>query len=142
MNGSASVATSTTGSERADAVSSTSGNAPWGVTGSVIVPGSSEDSEGGSGGDANDTCGVAALLEAITRQVGGVTWCSEASAMLEPDEKLSARRGAVVIDDEGRIVDVTGRQGDAKQRWLDEMAAQRWPCLAGQTIGYQCPSPN
>jgi hypothetical protein len=62
--------------------------------------------------------------------------------MLDPDEQRGARRGAVVIDDEGRIVDVTGREGHAKQRWLDELADQRWPCLASQTIGYDCPSPN
>ena len=106
-------------------------------TGIVILP-----DVGGAGGDEGDACGVAALLEAVTRQVGGVTACWKASAMLDPDEKLGALRGAVVIDDEGRIVDITGREGDAKQRWLDEMADQRWPCLAGQTIGYACAIPD
>ncbi|HEU5072654.1 MAG TPA: hypothetical protein VFU02_00740 [Polyangiaceae bacterium] len=106
-------------------------------TGIAIQP-----SVAGAGGDGGDTCGVASLLEAVTRQVGGVTACWEASAVLDSDEELGPRRGAVVIDDEGRVVDITGREGEAKQQWLDEMAAQRWPCLAGQTIGYQCALPN
>lgn len=125
---------SSVGGNVTEQTSGTVGSPPTGI---VIPP-----SVGGAGGDGGDRCSVNALLEAITRQVGGVTWCGLANAMLDPDEELSARRGAVVIDEEGRVVDVTGREGEAKQRWLDEMADQRWPCLAGQTVGYQCPSPN
>jgi hypothetical protein len=94
---------------------------------------------GGSGGasaDAGSTCDVDALWTAITVQVIGE--CHEASAMLGPEERLSRRRGAVVIDDEGRAIDNTGLTGDTKQEWLDRLAGQRWPCLAGQSIGYQC----
>jgi hypothetical protein len=61
--------------------------------------------------------------------------------MLGPDERLGSLRGAVVLDDEGRVVDVTGLTDERKKRWLDDLADQRWPCLAGQTIGYACLRP-
>ena len=42
----------------------------------------------------------------------------------------------VIVDSEGRVVDNTGLYGTAKQAWLDSLADDRWPCLAGQTIQY------
>jgi hypothetical protein len=103
--------------------------------GATLIP------PGGASGDAGEACGVDTLLKAIGKLVG-VTACWEASATLGPDEQPSARRGAIVLDDEGRVVDVTGRTGDGKQLWLDRLADQSWPCLASQTIGYECASPN
>jgi hypothetical protein len=59
--------------------------------------------------------------------------------MLAPGETLSKRRGAVVIDAEGRAVDNTGlKQEDEKQEWIEQVSDQRWLCLAGHTIGYKC----
>ena len=110
--------------------------------GSVIELGGNGGSETSAGGAAEDACDISALWIAISFQAG-VTACYEASPMLEPDEHLSAIRGAVVIDDEGRVVDNTGlRIEENKQHWLDDLANQRWPCLAGQTIGYQCLNPD
>ncbi len=90
----------------------------------------------GAAGDAGATCSADAIWAAVRMQVIGE--CHEASAMLAPGEQPSRRRGAVVIDDEGRVVDNTGLSGDAKQQWLDRFAEQRFPCLAGQSIGYEC----
>lgn len=97
-------------------------------------------SESGAGGEAGGACGVNSLLTAI-EQNGGSPSCREASPMLGPGERLGMLRGAMVLDDEGRVVDITGLSGDKLQGWLDDLANQRWPCLAGQTIGYACVTP-
>jgi hypothetical protein len=113
--------------------------------GTTLIPGGARagagGSESGAGGSAGETCDIEALWKAITSQAG-VTKCSEASPTLGPDEHLGPRRGAVVIDAEGRVVDITGRSGENRQQWLDGLAEQRWPCLAGQTIGYECLAPD
>jgi len=139
------VATGSEGSDgttAAGAVSGTGGNAPANATVTLIVPGST-GSEAGSGGESgDDACDVAALWTAINTQAG-VTACWEASAMLDPDEEPGPLRGSVVIDDEGHVVDNTGlRVPENKQRWLEQWGDHRWPCLAGQTIGYECAIPN
>jgi hypothetical protein len=59
-------------------------------------------------------------------------------ASLGQDHVRDQLHGAVVIDDEGRVVDNTGVTGAAKQGWLRELAGQRWLCLAGTTLGYSC----
>jgi len=128
------------GSGAQQAAGTSGGTTPQG--GATLIPPGAGGSEGGSGGDAGETCDVDALWKAITSQTGGVTTCSEASPMLGPDEHLGALRGAVVIDAEGRVVDITGRTGAKRQAFLDGLADQRWPCLAGKTIGYQCLPPN
>jgi hypothetical protein len=52
---------------------------------------------------------------------------------------------AVMIDCEGRAVELLNMEdqtpllsGDARQAWLDSVANDRWPCLAGQTIQFMC----
>jgi hypothetical protein len=113
-----------------------------GGSGALVLPGGrggSGEPEGGAAGDDVVTCSVNALLNAIEiplRQP--IASCAEASPTLGPNESLSRTRGAVVIDDEGRVIDITGVSGDTKQEWLGNLADQRWPCLAGQTIGYWC----
>lgn len=95
--------------------------------------------EGGAAGGASVTCSVNSLLNAIEIPLQQpIATCAEASPTLGPNESLSRRRGAVVIDDDGRVVDITGVSGDTKQEWLDNLADQRWPCLAGRTVGYSC----
>lgn len=95
--------------------------------------------ESGAGGDAGDTCNLGAFWAAIALPLAPLGMCGEASPMLAPGETLSKRRGAVVIDAEGRAVDNTGlKQEDEKQEWLEQVSDQRWLCLAGQTIGYKC----
>jgi hypothetical protein len=56
---------------------------------------------------------------------------------------LSSRDGSqpwgyIVVDNDGRVVDNTGIPATSRQAWLDKLADQRWPCLAGQTIQYSC----
>ena len=47
--------------------------------------------------------------------------------------------GQVVLDQEGRVIDNTGIDDAAsRQAWLDSIADQRWPCLAGQVLQYLC----
>ncbi len=52
---------------------------------------------------------------------------------------------AVVIDCDGRAVELLAMPdqtplltGDARQAWLDSLAEDRWPCLAGQTVQFMC----
>jgi radical SAM superfamily enzyme YgiQ (UPF0313 family) len=52
---------------------------------------------------------------------------------------------AVVVDGEGRFVEllnvVSGTPaltGAARQAWLNSVANDRWPCLAGQTVYFSC----
>jgi len=49
--------------------------------------------------------------------------------------------GAVTLDAFGAVVANTGPVLESTEgAWIDEMADQRWPCLAGQTIEYCCDS--
>jgi len=90
----------------------------------------------GSAGEAGGVCDSGSLWAALDSLVIGD--CKEASPTLGEGEHLSKRRGALVVDDQGAVIDNTGLSGVAKQQWLDQLGAQRWPCLAGQTIGYKC----
>ncbi len=92
----------------------------------------------GAGGKDGD-CDPATLWRALGT-AGGFLVCREASPHLDPTEKPGPGRGAVVLDADGRVIDNTGLEGAAKQAWLDDLAAQRWPCLAGETLGYSCSS--
>jgi len=47
--------------------------------------------------------------------------------------------GAVTLDATGAVVANTGPVLESTEgAWIDEMADQRWPGLAGQTIEYCC----
>jgi hypothetical protein len=92
----------------------------------------------GAGGEGG-TCDAAALWRAIGT-AGGYLICLPASPDLEPTEKRGPGRGAVVLDDDGRVTDNTGLDDAAKQAWLEQLAGQRWPCLASRTLGYSCSS--
>jgi hypothetical protein len=83
-------------------------------------------------------CESRLLMKAIVRgSVGGFGTCQFAPPPGD-GEKLDRARGAVVLDREGRVIDNTGLNPTAKQAWLEELMDQRWPCLAGQTLGYTC----
>ncbi len=92
----------------------------------------------GAGGD-DGVCDTSTLWRAIGT-AGGYLSCQQASPDLAPTEHLGPGRGAVVLDADGRVIDNTGLGGAAKQDWLKGLASQRWPCLAGQTVGYSCSS--
>jgi hypothetical protein len=46
--------------------------------------------------------------------------------------------GNLIFDSQGQLLDDTGDTAAGKQAWLDSLASQRWPCVAGQTVLYQC----
>jgi hypothetical protein len=55
----------------------------------------------------------------------------------------STNEAYLVLDSDGRVIDNTWNwSGDdhatLKQAWLDSVAAQRWPCVAGQTLYFFC----
>jgi hypothetical protein len=106
------------------------GTASGGADPSVIMVGGKSDTP-------PDECDWKALLTWVRVAVPAVVACWWDSVP-GPDETLRPIRGAIVIDDDGRVIDNTGLEGDAKQSWLDKLANQRWLCLAGQTIGYEC----
>jgi hypothetical protein len=109
---------------------------PGGNSGNGGSPGASGGvAQAGVAGDAGD-CDTNALWQALTR-AAGATRCDLVDPPPEGDA-VDQLHGAVVIDDEGRVVDNTGLTDAAKQGWLSELAGQRWLCLAGSTLGYSC----
>jgi hypothetical protein len=46
-------------------------------------------------------------------------------------------RGNVVLDSEGRVIDIT-EYGVSRTEAVEALACDRWPCLAGETIPYFC----
>jgi hypothetical protein len=68
----------------------------------------------------------------------GVDFCSVATAN-------DYANYAVAVDGEGRFVELLGMpagtpalKGSARQAWLNSVANDRWPCLAGQTVFFSC----
>ena len=58
-----------------------------------------------------------------------------------PSAELCSRStpwGVVVFDSEGRGVEITGLEPARVEEWLQEVADERWPCVAGQTVEYCC----
>ena len=91
--------------------------------------------QAGVAGDAG-ACDTNALWQALTRGAGA-TRCD----LVDPPPQGNAvdqLHGAVVIDDEGRVIDNTGLTDAEKPGWLSELAGRRWLCLAGTTLGYSC----
>lgn len=104
----------------------------------VVVAGRAGLGEAGHGGMTTAECDSESLLRAISEaSVGLLGACTITESVPGPDE-TSRRRGAVVFDGEGRVIDNTGLLGAKKQAWLDELGDQRWICWANETIGYQC----
>jgi hypothetical protein len=76
-------------------------------------------------------CDTTALWGEVTK--------SEYQDRCRPDPSLPEGSPQIVVDDTGRVVDNTGiTDAQTKQAWLDSLAQSRWPCLAGQSIRYQC----
>jgi hypothetical protein len=113
--------------------SSTGGNPNTGGTGAVLRQTGGETHE-----PQDNECKDTALYNAIRRvATGGGSSC--AIWLEEPPEGLDLTRryvrGAVVLDSEGRIVEVVG---SGYLGYLDDYASERWPCYADQTIEYAC----
>jgi hypothetical protein len=91
---------------------------------------------GSAGAGGTDMCDdPGSLYEAIVL-IGVV---SGSCTFLAPEMSIDApMRGAVVLDDEGRIAEVLG--GGAGNPELVDLFLDdpRWPCYAGQTFKFQC----
>lgn len=105
------------------------GGMPGGVGGDMAA---------GAAGAPDMTSDSSQLLTAILRgALGGLGTCEFAASPAASDN-LGPRRGAVVLDSMGRVIDNTGLPVTTKQAWLDQLMDRRWLCLAGQTLGYKC----
>ena len=91
-----------------------------------------------SAADATDAaCDTGKLWNALADAALGVARLGSCA----PATIGTSAEGEIVLDSEGRVIDNTGqryRATSSKQAWLDSLANDRWPCLAGQTIPYQC----
>jgi len=91
----------------------------------------------GQAGGATEECNEYSLWYAGTRSVGYARgWCVDGMCLLPHTTQVV---GAVTLDATGAVVANTGPVLESTEgAWIDEMADQRWPCLAGQTIEYCC----
>ena len=70
------------------------------------------------------------------------------NAELDPYECFASpigNSGTLTFNDEGQVIDISTPYifgFISKGAWLDLLANDRWPCLASQTIQYQCDNPN
>lgn len=131
------------GSAGAGGPGETAGTAGGGRRGNIFPGVGGADlagAPGAAGADAAGDCegqGWSSLWDAIRAASVGLGQCF----ILDPPpmgDSMDRRYGAVVIDEDGRVIDNTGLTGTEKQEWLDSLADQRWSCLAGRTIGYHC----
>lgn len=114
-----------------------------GGAGSIFIPGTGgrhdiiiSPAAGAAG--ASDVCDENTLWVEITLgAVGGLGYCVPAP-IPTPDEHIGITRGAVILNEDGVVIDNTGLDPQRKKRWLDGLSNKRWTCLAGQTIGYKC----
>jgi len=91
----------------------------------------------GQAGGATEECNEYGLWHAVTMSVGyALGWCDGGMCLLSYTTPVV---GAVTLDATGAVVGNTGPVLESTEgAWIDEMADQRWPCLAGQTIEYCC----
>ena len=114
-----------------------------GGAGSIFIPGTGGRHDiiiSPAAGDAgaSDVCDENTLWVEITLgAVGGLGYCVPAP-IPTPDEHIGMTRGAVILNEDGVVIDNTGLDPQRKKRWLDGLSNKRWTCLAGQTIGYKC----
>jgi hypothetical protein len=77
------------------------------------------------------SCDMGRLWQEISDAAGVIGYCFQTS-------DSGSAWGYVVLDNNGRVMDNTRLYGQQKQGWLDSLAHDRWPCLAGQTVPYAC----
>jgi hypothetical protein len=92
--------------------------------------------DGAQTGSLDASCGSYTLQEAVRPYACGT------AQIIDWDQSGPY---AVMIDCDGRAVELLSMSdqtplltGDARQAWLDSVANDRWPCLAGQTIQFMC----
>jgi hypothetical protein len=104
---------------------------------SALQGGSAGNSSIGSGSssnvDASAACDQTPFWDAVTRIYGGVL-----SFCWVVGDDAGGTWGTILIDSQGQVVDITGLPETYRQKWLDSLAGQTWPCLANQTYQYSC----
>ena len=105
-------------------VSSGAGGAPSGRQGA-------EGGAAGGGDDCNEFWLWYTVTEAAVLRLGE---CGPSAELCNG----SAAWGVVVFDREGRATDITGVETAREEEWIQEVAGERWPCLADQTVEYCC----
>ena len=92
----------------------------------------SDSANASPGADAG--CDTDKLWQAVarTREFGG-----DRCEPIQSDQQ--GYWGTVFLDSTGRVVDISDQLGNSvEQDWLDSVANDRWPCLAGQSIRFLC----
>ena len=107
-----------------------------GVGGFPVLVGQGGTYASGQAGGATEECNEYSLWDAVTSSVGNsLGWCEGAMCLLPHTYVV----GAVTLDATGAVVANTGPIPESVEgEWIDNIADQRWPCLAGQTIEYCC----
>jgi len=107
-----------------------------GVGGFPVLVGQGGTYASGQAGGATEECNEYSLWDAVTSSVGNsLGWCEGAMCLLPHTYVV----GAVTLDAAGAVVANTGPIPESVEgEWIDNIADQRWPCLAGQTIEYCC----
>ena len=104
------------------------------VPGAGGVPSGGQGAKGGAAG-GGDECNEFGFWYTVTE--AAVSRLGECG----PSSELCSRTspwGVVVFDSEGRATDITGIEPAREEEWLQDIAGERWPCLADQTVEYCC----
>jgi hypothetical protein len=113
------------------------------ATGGVTSQGGSASSDQDGGATDGDIwygyfCDDGYLIwDALSGWVAGIGVCGPWPPPYSPNWDPGPSWGNVVLDSEGRVVDVT-EFGVSRTDVVDALASHRWPCMAGQTIPYTC----
>jgi len=121
-----------------------------GVVGTGGMPMDLQDSapsEGGHFGSALDatvvdfSCDQSKLWDEVVVSANLIFHAVYCSEIPDPGPDSGIYDGGyVVFDGEGEVIDNTvfGDNQSVKQAWLDSVADNRWPCLAGARIPFAC----
>lgn len=127
--------------------SASGGAAAGGTEGIPIIPtagfesggaqsGGESSETGGAGGDDGDDCNEFLLWFMVADAVlGGLGTCSPSKCI-----PGSPPRGTVTFDGEGHAIGLTGTDPAYVEEWLEDVASERWVCLAGQSVDFCCSS--
>ena len=97
------------------------------------VPSGGQGSESAGAGGADD-CDEHLLWYTFAEWAASLGECGPSSELCNSAPPW----GVVVFDSEGRATDVTGLEAWREEGWLQDIASDRWPCLADQTVEYCC----